>query len=155
LDGILLTQPNNCLAAKIEPESHKPDVLNVTAHQEVMDKMLEIAKVKKDDLLYYLGSEDVRFVVTAAKRYGCHAVDYDISPRRVRESLENVKKNHGEDLVRIEQKDIFTLDLSKAEVITLFLLPSLNEKLIPQLYKFYIRLAYSLLQIRLQRSYAG
>jgi hypothetical protein len=135
LDGISLTQPDNRLAAKIEPESHKPDVLYVPTPQEVVDKMLEIAKVKKDDLLYDLGCGDGRFVVTAAKRYGCHAVGYDISPRRVRESLENVKKNHVEDLVRIEQKDIFTLDLSKADVITLFLLPSLNEKLIPQLDK--------------------
>ncbi len=75
------------------------------------------------------------FVVTAAKRYGCRAVGYDISPRRVRESLENVKKNNVGHLVRIEQKDIFTLDLSKADVVTLFLLPSLNLKLIPQLDK--------------------
>jgi ribosomal protein L11 methylase PrmA len=97
--------------------------------------MLELAKVTKDDLLYDLGCGDGRFVVTAAKKYGCRAVGYDISPRRVKESLENVKKNNVGHLVRIEQKDIFTLDLSEADVITLFLLPSLNEKLIPQLDK--------------------
>jgi SAM-dependent methyltransferase len=133
LDGISLTKPDNRLAAKIEPESRKPDVLYVPTPQEVVDKMLEIAKVKKDDLLYDLGCGDGRFVVTAAKRYGCRAVGYDISPRRVKESLDNVKKNNVEHLVRIEQKDIFTLDLSEADVITLFLLPSLNVKLIPQL----------------------
>jgi SAM-dependent methyltransferase len=135
LDGISLTRPDNRAPAKIEPESRKPDVLYVPTPQEVVDKMLEIAKVTKDDLLYDLGCGDGRFVVTAAKRYGCRAVGYDISPRRVKESLDNVKKNNVEHLVRIEQKDIFTLDLSEANVITLFLLPSLNEKLIPQLDK--------------------
>lgn len=135
LDGISLTRPDNRTPAKIEPESHKPDVLYVPTPQEVVDKMLEIAKVTKDDLLYDLGCGDGRFVVTAAKKYGCRAVGYDISPRRVKESLENVKKNNVEHLVRIEQKDIFTLDLSEANVITLFLLPSLNVKLIPQLDK--------------------
>ena len=135
LDGISLTRPDYRMLAKIEPETRKPDVLYVPTPQEVVDKMLELAKVTKDDLLYDLGCGDGRFVVTAAKRYGCRAVGYDISPRRVRESLENVKKNNVEHLVRIEQKDIFTLDLSEADVITLFLLPSLNVKLIPQLDK--------------------
>jgi hypothetical protein len=135
LDGISLTKPDNRIPAKIESESRKPDVVYVPTPQEVVDKMLELAKVTKDDLLYDLGCGDGRFVVTAAKKYGCRAVGYDISPRRVRESLENVKKNNVGHLVRIEQKDIFTLDLSKADVITLFLLPSLNVKLIPQLDK--------------------
>ena len=135
LDGVSLTRPDNRAPAKIVPKTGKPDVVYVPTPQEVVDKMLEIAKVTKDDLLYDLGCGDGRFVVTAAKKYGCRAVGYDISPRRVRESLENVKKNNVEHLVRIEQKDIFTLDLSKADVITLFLLPSLNVKLIPQLDK--------------------
>ena len=135
LDGISLTQPDNRTPAKIVPDAGKPDVIYVPTPQEVVDKMLQMAKVTKDDLLYDLGCGDGRIVVTAAKRYGCKAVGYDISPRRVRESLENVRKNNVEDLVRIEQKDIFTLDLSKADVITLFLLPSLNVKLIPQLDK--------------------
>lgn len=135
LDGVSLTKPDNRPPAKISPEFRKPDVLYVTTPQEVVNKMLEMAKITKDDLVYDLGCGDGRFVVTAAKKYGCKAVGYDISPRRVRESLENVKKNDLEHLVRIEQKDIFTLDLSKANVITLFLLPSLNVKLIPQLDK--------------------
>jgi ribosomal protein L11 methylase PrmA len=97
--------------------------------------MLELAQVKKDDLLYDLGCGDGRIVVTAAKRYGCKAVGYDIDPERVKESLENVQKNNVGNLVKIEQKDIFTLDLSEANVITLYLLPSLNVKLFPQLEK--------------------
>jgi SAM-dependent methyltransferase len=115
--------------------SRKPDVVFVPTPQEVVDKMLELAEVKKDDLVYDLGCGDGRIVVTAAKKFGCRAVGYDISPKRVKESLKNVEKNNVADLVSIEQKDIFTLDLSKANVITLYLLPSLNVKLIPQLEK--------------------
>jgi len=115
--------------------SREPDIHYVPTPQEVVDKMLELVEVKKDDLVYDLGCGDGRIVVTAAKRYGCKAVGYDIDPQRVKESLENVKKNNVGHLVRIEEKDIFTLDLSKANVITLYLLPSLNVKLIPQLEK--------------------
>jgi len=135
LDGISLTRPDNRPPAIIDPKTRKPDVIYVATPQEVVDKMLEMAKVTKDDLVYDLGCGDGRIVVTAAKKYGCQAVGYDISPRRVKESLENVKKNNVEHLVRIEQKDILTLDLSEANVITLFLLESLNVKLIPQLDK--------------------
>jgi hypothetical protein len=113
----------------------KPDVVFVPTPEEVVDKMLELAQVKKGDLLYDLGCGDGRIVVTAAKTYGCRAVGYDISPKRVRESRENVEQNDVGDLVSIEQKDIFTLDLSDANVVTLYLLPSLNVKLIPQLEK--------------------
>lgn len=111
------------------------DVIFVPTPQDVVDKMLQLAQVRKDDLLYDLGCGDGRIVVTAARRYGCRAEGFDIDPRRVEESLENVRKNNVGHLVGIEQKDIFTLDLSKADVITLFLLSRLNVKLIPQLEK--------------------
>jgi len=120
---------------RIKKASRKPDVIYVPTPQEVVDKMLELAEVKKDDLVYDLGCGDGRIVVTAAKKYGCRGVGYDINPKRIRESLENVEKNNVGNLVRIEQEDIFTLDLSEANVITLYLLPSLNVKLIPQLEK--------------------
>lgn len=113
----------------------EPDVIFVPTPQDVVDRMLELAEVQKSDLVYDLGCGDGRIVVTAAKRYGCKAIGYDIDPERIKESLENVQENNVANLVRIEQKDIFTLDLSKADVITLYLLPSLNEKLIPQLEK--------------------
>jgi len=111
------------------------DVIFVPTPQDVIYKMLQLAQVRKDDLLYDLGCGDGRIVVTAARRYGCRAEGFDIDPRRVEESLENVQKNKVGHLVKIEQKDIFTLDLSKANVITLFLLSKLNVKLIPQLEK--------------------
>jgi precorrin-6B methylase 2/LEA14-like dessication related protein len=126
----------NAPGIKLEGTIHRVlDVIFIATPQDVVDKMLELVEVKKDDLLYDLGCGDGRIVVTAAKRYGCRAVGYDLDPDRVRESRENVEKNEVGGLVVIEQKDIFTLDLSKADVITLYLLPSLNVRLIPQLEK--------------------
>jgi len=147
LDGIPLTKPDNRPAAKLGPaktkksvvdeslKDRKPDVIFVPTPQDVVDKMLEMANVTKDDLVYDLGCGDGRIVVTAAKKYGCKAIGYDINPKRIQESLENVEKDNVGNLVTIEHKDIFTLDLSKANVVTLYLLPDLNVKLIPQLDK--------------------
>jgi len=114
---------------------HEPDVIFVPTPQDVVEKMLELAEVKKTDLVYDLGCGDGRIVVTAAKKYGTKAFGFDVDPNRIEESLENVKKNNVGDLVTIVQEDVFTLDLSKPDVITLYLLPSLNVKLIPQLEK--------------------
>ncbi len=112
-----------------------PDVVYVGTPYDVVSKMLQIAKVKKGDLVYDLGCGDGRIVVLAAQKYGCHAIGYDIDPDRVRVSRENVAKNHVEKLVKIIQADIFTLDLRKADVIQLYLLPEMNKKLLPQLEK--------------------
>jgi SAM-dependent methyltransferase len=117
------------------PEPKRPDVIFVPTPPEVVDKMLELAQVTKDDVVYDLGCGDGRIVVAAAKKYGCKAFGFDVDPERIQESKENVEKNGVGNLVTIEQKDIFTLDLSKASVITLYLLPDLNVKLIPQLEK--------------------
>jgi SAM-dependent methyltransferase len=116
-------------------EIRDPDIHFVPTPQDVVDKMLELAKVTENDLIYDLGCGDGRIVVTAAERYGCRGVGYDIDPERVIDSMKNVEKNNVEHLVRIEQRDVFTLDLSGASVVTLYLLPSLNVKLIPQLKK--------------------
>jgi len=112
-----------------------PDIEYVPTPQNVVDKLLEAAKIKKGDVLYDLGCGDGRIVVEAAKRFGIHAVGVDIDPKRVAESRANVKKAHVEDLVTIEEKNIFDIDLSKATVVTLYLLPELNVRLIPQLEK--------------------
>jgi len=112
-----------------------PDIEYVPTPQSVVDKLLEVAKVGKDDVLYDLGCGDGRIVINAAKRFGIKAVGFDIDPKRVAESRANVKSNKLEHLVTIEQRDIFTVDLSKATVVTLYLLPELNVRLIPQLEK--------------------
>jgi len=115
-------------------EIKRPDVIFVPTPDEVVAKMLELAKVTKDDVVYDLGCGDGRIVVAAAK-LGCKAYGFDVDPQRIKESNENVQKNGVGNLATIQQKDIFTLDLSKANVVTLYLLPSLNVKLIPQLDK--------------------
>lgn len=120
---------------KKKKKTKRPDVVYVPTPQDVVDRMLKLAKPKKTDLVYDLGCGDGRIVVTAAKKYGCKAVGFDVDPKRIKESTANVKKNKVGKLVQIKQQDIFTLDLSKANVVTLYLLPSLNVKLIPQLKK--------------------
>jgi uncharacterized protein (TIGR03000 family) len=104
--------------------------------QKVVDALLRLAKVTSKDVVWDLGCGDGRIPVTAAKEYACKACGFDIDPERVKDSLANVRKHGVERLVTIEQRDIFTLDLSKGPtIVTLYLLPRLNAKLLPQLRK--------------------
>ncbi len=110
-----------------------PDVFYVPSPQPVVDKMLELAHVRDGDVVYDLGCGDGRIVVTAAKRYAVEARGFDIDPERVAQARENVRRQGVEHLVTIEQKDLFTLDLSEVDVVALYLLPEVNTRLIPQL----------------------
>jgi ribosomal protein L11 methylase PrmA len=101
----------------------------------VVEAMLQVANVGKDDIVYDLGCGDGRIPTTAARKYGAHGVCVDIDPQRIKEATENVARNKVGDLVRIVQGDLFQVDLSPATVVTLYLLPSLNEKLMPKLMK--------------------
>ncbi|MDP8243547.1 MAG: class I SAM-dependent methyltransferase [Candidatus Hinthialibacter antarcticus] len=125
------------LSPAVEPVSdegpHKPDVQFLVTPHNVVDVMLSLAQLNENDLIYDLGCGDARILIAAAKKYGCRGVGYDIDPERVKESRENVKTNGLEHLVRIEEADIFTLDLSEADVIMMYLLPELNNRLVPQL----------------------
>ena len=107
----------------------------IPTSEAIVDRMLELAEVGPDDVVYDLGCGDGRILVTAAKRYGCRCFGFDINPDRVAEARENANLGGVEQLVTIEQKDILTLDLSEATVVTMYLLPKLNAKLIPQLDK--------------------
>lgn len=120
---------------KAKDEDKKPDVIFVPTPQEVVEEMLKLAGVKKGDVVYDLGCGDGRIPVTAAKQYGVKAFGFNVDPQRIKESQENVQKNKVEKLVTIKKQDIFTLDLKDATVVTLYLLPELNVKLIPQLEK--------------------
>ena len=111
------------------------DVVYVGTPYDVVDEMLKLAEVRKNDVLYDLGCGDGRIVVAAARKYGCRGAGFDIDPKRIQESHELARRHGVEHLVRFEQKDIFTLDLSKASVVTLYLLTELNIRLIPQLEK--------------------
>jgi ribosomal protein L11 methylase PrmA len=112
-----------------------PDVVYVGTPYDLVSKMLQMAKVKKGDVVYDLGCGDGRMLVLAAKKYGCRAVGYDIDPERIREARQNVLRNNVEKLVKIIQEDIFKVDLSDADVLPLYLLPEMNRKLVPQLEK--------------------
>jgi len=112
-----------------------PDVVYVGTAYDIVSKMLQMARPRKSDLVYDLGCGDARILVLAAQKYGCRGVGYDIDPERVRASKENVARNGVQKLVKIFQADIFTLDLRKADVIPIYLLPEMNRKLLPQLDK--------------------
>lgn len=110
-----------------------PDVIFVPTPQEVVDAMLKLAKVTKNDVVYDLGSGDGRTPITAARTYGARGVGIDIDPQRIKEAMENLKAAGVGDRVRFLNQDLFTTNISEATVVTLYLLPSLNLKLLPKL----------------------
>jgi ribosomal protein L11 methylase PrmA len=122
-------------AAAQEAPTRRPDVIYVPTPEEVVEAMLQVANVTKNDIVYDLGCGDGRIPVTAASKYGARAVCVDIDPQRIKEATENVQKNKVGNLVRIVQGDLFEQNLSEATVVTLYLLPSLNLKLMPKLMK--------------------
>jgi SAM-dependent methyltransferase len=131
------------LAALLAPdeaqarEERALDVPFVPTPMPVVDAMLDMAKVGKNDLLYDLGSGDGRIVIRAAQRFGCRGVGVDLNPERVREAKAAAKKAGPqiESLVRFEEGDVFTFDFSPATVVTMYLLPSVNVKLRPRILK--------------------
>src|SRR3990167_6694294 len=121
--------------AQTPAPSRRPDVIFVPTPEAVVEAMLQVANVTKNDVVYDLGCGDGRIPVTAAMKYGARGVCFDIDPQRIAEATENVAKNNVGNLVRVVHADLFEQDLSGASVITLYLLPSLNVKLMPKLMK--------------------
>ena len=107
----------------------------VPTPQEIVDRMLRLANVTKDDIVYDLGCGDGRIVITAAKQYGARGVGIDFNPQRIAESKTNAKEEGVEDLVEFILQDAMAVDVSKATVVTLYLLSSSNMKLRPLLTK--------------------
>ena len=107
----------------------------VPTPQDVVERMLELASVGKDDVVYDLGSGDGRLVITAAKKYGAKGVGVDIDPERISEAKANAEKAGVQSLVEFRQQDALTVDVSPATVVTLYLLSSSNMKLRPILTK--------------------
>ena len=123
-------------AAKPQKELRAPDVIFVPTPHEVVEAMLKVAKVGKDDVLYDLGSGDGRIPITAAQKYGiARGIGIDINPQRIKEANENLRKARVGERVRFVNADLFESDLSDATVITLYLLPEFNLKLLPKLLK--------------------
>ena len=109
-----------------------PDVVYVGTPYDIVSQMLKLARVKKNDVVVDLGCGDARVLVLAAEKYGSKGIGYEIDPVMVRESRKNVEKNKVSDLVEIIQEDIFKVDISKADVLPVYLLPEMNLKLVPQ-----------------------
>ena len=114
-------------------ELRRPDVVYVPTPQAVVDAMLKMANVTGKDVVYDLGCGDGRIPITAAQRFGARGIGIDIDPVRISEANENAKAAGVTDKVRFLNQDLFTSDFKEATVVTLYLLPSLNVKLMPKL----------------------
>ena len=126
--------PTRALAqALAEPE--RLDVPYVPTPQEVVDRMLDMGRVGKNDVLYDLGCGDGRIVVTAAKKRGARGTGIDLNPVRIAEAKENAKNAGVAGRVDFKVGDLFQADVSPATVVTLYLLPSVNVKLRPRLWQ--------------------
>ena len=123
--------PSSGQMARLKP----PDVKFVPTPQSVVVAMLDLAKVTPADVVYDLGSGDGRIPIAAVKDYGAaRATGIDIDPQRIKEANANLQASGITDgRVRFLNQDLFATDISEATVITLYLLPSLNVKLMPKL----------------------
>lgn len=109
------------------------DVPYVPTPQKVVDGMLELADVKSGDVVYDLGCGDGRIVITAAKEYGATGIGVDLNPERIKEANANAVEAKVKDKVKFFEGDLFDFDFSKADVLTLYLLPDVNLKLKPKI----------------------
>lgn len=139
--GIVLACALGVLPVSAQPaqtppgQLRAPDVIYVPTPQAVVDAMLKLANVTAADVVYDLGCGDGRIPVTAAQRFGAKGIGIDIDPVRISEAKENAKLAGVTDKVTFLNQDLFTTDIKEATVVTLYLLPSLNVKLMPKLQK--------------------
>ena len=127
----LLVAPSGAWQTRLRP----PDVKYVPTPQSVVEAMLTLARVTAADIVYDLGSGDGRIPITAAKKYGARGVGIEIDSFHNRDALDNLAKAGVGDRVRFLNQDLFEADISEATVVTLFLLPRLNLRLMPKLKK--------------------
>jgi cyclopropane fatty-acyl-phospholipid synthase-like methyltransferase len=111
----------------------QPDVRYVPSPDSVVDAMLALAQVTAADVVYDLGSGDGRIPIVAAQRYGAFGVGVELDAKLNREAADNARKAGVTDRVRFLTQDLFEADISQATVVTLFLLPRINQELIPKL----------------------
>lgn len=139
--GLMLLTLLNLLPASGAAQSAEParkprlDVPYVPTDPVVVQAMLRLAGVKAGDKLYDLGCGDGRIVITAATSYGARGVGIDLNPERITEAKANAKEAGVEDKVSFVQQDLLKSDFSDADVVSLYLLPSVNLRLRPQLWK--------------------
>lgn len=125
------------IAGEADLPARMLDVPYVPTPMPVVDAMLDMAEVTSSDRVYDLGCGDGRIVIRAAERFGARGVGVDLDPQRVREARANARKagRRIESLVRFEEGDVFFFDFSRATVVTMYLLPSVNLRLRPRLLK--------------------
>jgi SAM-dependent methyltransferase len=111
------------------------DVPYVPTPQAVVDRMLELVDVGRDDTVYDLGCGDGRIVIAAARKHGARGVGIDLNPQRIDDATANARQAGVGDRVRFMVADLFETDVSPASVVTLYLLPDLNRRLRPQLWQ--------------------
>jgi SAM-dependent methyltransferase len=111
------------------PEINAPFI---TSHEAAVEKMVELAKLTPDDLVYDLGCGDGRIVIAAVKKSGCRGVGIDIDPERVAESIENAQRQGVADHLDFREQDVFTVDLREADVAMMYLTGWMIAKLEPQ-----------------------
>lgn len=112
-----------------------PKVPYVTTPQDIVDRMLSMAKVGRGDVVYDLGCGDGRIVISAARSHGARGVGIDLDPDRIREAHANARAAGVQDRVRFRQADLFRTDFSPASVVMLYLLFEVNLRLMPQLWR--------------------
>jgi len=121
--------------AQAPAPKRSPDVPYVPTPQPVVEAMLKLGEVKQGDVLFDLGSGDGRIPITAAKLYGVRGTGIDINPERIADAERNAKEQGVTDKVRFLNQDLFEADIKDATVVTLYLLPSINMKLRPKLWR--------------------
>jgi SAM-dependent methyltransferase len=120
--------------AQLPPDSSiTKDVAYVKTPQRVVERMLEMADVSENDVVYDLGSGDGRFVITAAQQFGARGVGIEIDPDLVRTARAKARLAGVADRVTFRQGNLFNVDLHEASVVTLYLEPELNLRLRPKL----------------------
>jgi SAM-dependent methyltransferase len=125
----LLFVLNNSTAWSQEPIPFVPTTMPV------VERMLELAEVRKGDLIYDLGSGDGRILIHAAKKYGTRGVGVDLDPQRVEEATEKAKQEGVSHLVEFRAEDGTQTDISNATVVTLYMFKWFNNAIRPKLQK--------------------
>ena len=111
----------------------KLDVIFVATDLKIVNAMLTLASVTRDDVVYDLGCGDGRIVIAAAKEFGARGVGVDLDPQRIREAQANAVRAGVVDRVTFRVQDIFETDIQPATLVTLFLSPEVNARLRPKL----------------------
>ena len=119
--------------ARKQSRKRKPDVIYYPTPPETVAEMLRLANIKKGDVLYDLGSGDGRIPIAAAKQFGIRAVGIEIDPKLITEAESNAREAGVADLVRFRNEDMFRIDVSEANIVTLYLSDKLNVLLRPKL----------------------